>query len=76
MVLRSFTMKVGVQILLREYNFDNKVSQGFKATLKKRQVKFGDLGMQLQWSESRWEYYLNFDKKENPHIDSTESDER
>jgi len=29
MVLRSFTMKVGVQILLREYNFDNKAQQTF-----------------------------------------------
>merc|ERR1719289_355992 len=29
MVLRSFCMKVGVQILLREYNFDNKQQQAF-----------------------------------------------
>jgi len=28
-VLRSFSMKVGVQILLREYNFDNKTQQTF-----------------------------------------------
>ena len=28
-MLRSFSMKVGVQILLREYNFDNKTQQTF-----------------------------------------------